>query len=148
MAKFEVISRGGSIGSHDPAVMGEHDTIEQAREHAKRLTKQLTPGERNYYKMGYLVREKKATDSTRKAPARLHRALDAILDARPARDAVTENQERAEMARLGGMARREAYWRELEKPENKNASPTKAAKLMGAKDRIPADCLDLGTLAL
>ncbi len=26
-----------------------------------------------------------ATDSTRKAPARLHRALDAILDARPAR---------------------------------------------------------------
>jgi hypothetical protein len=87
MAKFEVINRGGSIGSHDPAVMGEHDTIEQAREHAKRLTKQLTPGERNYYKMGYLVREKKATDSTRKAPARLHRALDAVLDARPVRDA-------------------------------------------------------------
>jgi hypothetical protein len=65
--------------------MGEHDTIEQAREHAKRLTKQLTPGERNYYKMGYLVREKKATDSTRKAPARLHRALDAVMDARPVR---------------------------------------------------------------
>jgi hypothetical protein len=32
--------------------------------------------------MGYLVREKKATDSTRKAPARLHRALDRVMDAR------------------------------------------------------------------
>ena len=60
MAKFEVVSRGGSIGSHGPSVRGEHDTVEQAREHAKRLTKQLTPGEKSYYKMGYSVREKKA----------------------------------------------------------------------------------------
>jgi hypothetical protein len=34
-----------------------------------------------------LIKAAPAKDSVRKAPARLHRALDAVLDARPARDA-------------------------------------------------------------
>jgi hypothetical protein len=164
MAKFEVISRGGSIGSHDPAVMGEHDTIEQAREHAKRLTKQLTPGERNYYKMGYLVREKKATDSTRKAPARLHRALDAVLDARPARakdsssaffkpgDKVYINRTGKEGVIVAVLAEPRGDneyhvnvgGRMLTLPET--ALEEKSTRGAKVKDRVPADCFDLGVL--
>lgn len=81
MAKFEVVSKGGSIGSHGAYVVGEFDTIEQAREKAKRMTKQLTPGEKKYYDMGYSVRQKKegkAIDSAKRQ--RLHRALDAVMD--------------------------------------------------------------------
>ncbi len=77
--KFEVVSKGGSIGSKGPSIMGEHDTLFQAREHAKRLTKQLTPGERKYYGMGYIVRPKKSVGATDRR-TRLHAALDAVMD--------------------------------------------------------------------
>jgi hypothetical protein len=72
---FQVISKGGSIGSHGPSVRGEHPTIEEAREHAKRLTKQLTPGERSYYGMGYTVKEKR--DSAKVLPVKT--AKDAVV---------------------------------------------------------------------
>jgi hypothetical protein len=80
MAKFDVISKGGSIGSKGPSIMGSHETVEEAREHAKRLTKQLTPGERKYYGMGYQVRPAQDSSPSNRR-ARLHRALDRVLDA-------------------------------------------------------------------
>lgn len=55
---YGVYRKGGSIGeqlNHTP--IRTADTKQEANEIAKRLRKQLTPGEKQYYKMGYVVRE-------------------------------------------------------------------------------------------
>jgi len=56
---FVVTQKGGSIGSgKGPRYKGEvivstHDSLEDARETAKRRNKSLSPGEKGYYGMKY-----------------------------------------------------------------------------------------------
>lgn len=51
--KFEIKLKGGSIGSINDAVYEVVDTVEEAKASVKRRNKQLTPGEKSYYKMKY-----------------------------------------------------------------------------------------------
>lgn len=52
--KFGVFRKGGSIGDNKQATpVKVHDTAEDAKAHAKRLNKLLSPGEKNYYGMKY-----------------------------------------------------------------------------------------------
>ena len=52
--KFGVFRKGGSIGDKKQATpVKVHDTAEDAKAHAKRLNKLLSPGEKNYYGMKY-----------------------------------------------------------------------------------------------
>jgi hypothetical protein len=100
----------------------------------------------------------KATDSVRKAPARLHRALDAVLDARPVRakdrdeEFMTSRELAEEIGKLSCAIksnRTERYGGNEKDAELELARLKKLlVKKSSAKDRIPADCLDLGTLAL
>jgi len=55
--KWGVFLKGGSIGGKKDEPMKVHPSKKEAQEHAKRLRKQLTPGEKSYYKMGYTVKE-------------------------------------------------------------------------------------------
>ena len=106
--------------------------------------------------------KKPATDSARKAPARLHRALDAVLDRAKARDGERELFKVGDHVKsdLGtGVVRRvriddngrPIYTVFMDDP-HATASGILYARNQelkaAAKDRIPADCLDLGTLAL
>ena len=84
----------------------------------------------------------KATDSARKAPARLHRALDAVLDAQPAR---ARDDEEGVCAKCGKPI---IYKGPTQPWLHKRFADGKVCGTALAKDRIPADCLDLGTLAL
>ena len=62
--QYGVYEIGGSIGSpkdgYDPRVGGRlvktFDDKEEAKAYAAKRRKQLTPGEKSYYKMGYVVR--------------------------------------------------------------------------------------------
>lgn len=54
--RYGVFSRGGSVGSKHNGPVETFDTVEDAKQYAARLRKTLTPGERKYYKMGYVVR--------------------------------------------------------------------------------------------
>jgi len=54
--EWGVFSTGGSIGSKNDKPYATYSDKEEARGHAKRLRKQLTPGEKGYYRMGYSVR--------------------------------------------------------------------------------------------
>lgn len=52
--KFGVFRKGGSIGDNKKSEpVKVHDTAEDAKAHAKRLNKLLSPGEKNYYGMKY-----------------------------------------------------------------------------------------------
>ena len=52
--KFGVFRKGGSIGDNKQVTpVKVHDTAEDAKAHAKRLNKLLSPGEKNYYGMKY-----------------------------------------------------------------------------------------------
>ena len=56
---FGVFATGGSIGDvrgRDEKPVHSFNTKEEAKERAKRLRKTLTPGEKSYYKMGYVVK--------------------------------------------------------------------------------------------
>lgn len=53
---YGVFQKGGSIGSHDYFVK-TNLTKDEAKEYAKRLRKTLTPGEKKYYGMTYVVRK-------------------------------------------------------------------------------------------
>ncbi len=55
--KYGVFAKGGSIGTDKPWYV--YDTKEEAKTTAARLRKRLTPGERSYYGMGYVVKEVK-----------------------------------------------------------------------------------------
>lgn len=55
--KYGVFSKGGSIGSSsNDKPVSTHDTKEEAQAKARRMRKQLTKGERGYYKMSYVTR--------------------------------------------------------------------------------------------
>jgi len=56
---FAVHRHGGSIGSGGPVHVKTHETKEDAKEHAKRLNKGLSPGEKSYYGIKYKVSEVK-----------------------------------------------------------------------------------------
>lgn len=61
--KYGVYRKGGSTGTNNGKPVKVCDTAEEAKEHAKRLRKQLSPGEKGYYKLGYTVKPvKEATD--------------------------------------------------------------------------------------
>ena len=52
--KFGVFRKGGSIGDNKKATpVKVHDNEQDAKDHAKRLNKLLSPGEKNYYGMKY-----------------------------------------------------------------------------------------------
>ena len=114
----------------------------------------------------------KATDSARKAPARLHRALDAVLDSARVRDSASTEQvlKSVGFRRVGGSGDSDDWekgvvgvttskstdewwffpggWDEGGRGgKGATALQTRVGGSRG-KDRIPADCLDLGTLAL
>lgn len=56
--KFGVFRKGGSIGDNKQATpVKVHDTAEDAKAHAKRLNKLLSPGEKNYYGMKYHTKQ-------------------------------------------------------------------------------------------
>jgi len=61
--EWGVFSTGGSIGSRNNEPYATYSDKEEARSHAKRLRKQLTPGEKGYYRMGYSVRPLKKSSS-------------------------------------------------------------------------------------
>jgi hypothetical protein len=54
-----VFLKGGSIGTkHDSnKPIKVHDNLEDAKAHAKRMNKLLSPGEKNYYRMKYHVKQ-------------------------------------------------------------------------------------------
>ena len=54
--RYGVFSRGGSVGSKHNDPVATFDNVEDAKQYAARRRKMLTPGERKYYKMGYVVR--------------------------------------------------------------------------------------------
>ncbi len=54
--KHGVFVKGGSIGSDNTKPIKTFDSKEEAHEFAKRRRKALTPGERGYYGMGYVVK--------------------------------------------------------------------------------------------
>jgi len=57
--KYGVFAKGGSIGTKNDKPWYVYDTKEEAKTTAARLRKRLTPGERSYYGMGYVVKEVK-----------------------------------------------------------------------------------------
>lgn len=59
--RYGVFSRGGSVGSKHNDPVATFDNVEDAKQYAARRRKMLTPGERKYYKMGYIVRALKET---------------------------------------------------------------------------------------
>ena len=52
-SKYTVIRTGGSVG--DKSFKKEFDSEEKAKEYAKRMNNQLSPGEKKYYKIKYKV---------------------------------------------------------------------------------------------
>lgn len=55
--KFQVILKGGSAGTDQNKRTGkEFSNKEEAKEYAKRMNKRLSPGEKEYYKMKYVVK--------------------------------------------------------------------------------------------
>tara|TARA_R110000796_G_scaffold227588_1_gene344362 strand:+ start:322 stop:492 length:171 start_codon:yes stop_codon:yes gene_type:complete len=54
----QVISIGGSIGSKD-RVVKEFENHDEAKLYAKSMRKHLSRGEREYYKMSYIVKKVK-----------------------------------------------------------------------------------------
>ena len=52
----QVIQKGGYIGQSNK-VVAEFEDHEEAKAYAKRRRKSLSPGERSYYKMGYIVKK-------------------------------------------------------------------------------------------
>lgn len=63
--RYGVFSRGGSVGSKHNGPIETFDNVEDAKQYAARLRKTLTPGERSYYKMGYVVRALKEAKEAR-----------------------------------------------------------------------------------
>jgi len=58
--KWGVFATGGSIGGAKDEPYATYLGKAKAREHASRLRKQLTPGEKGYYGMGFTVRKIKS----------------------------------------------------------------------------------------
>jgi len=54
--KYGVFAKGGSVGSDNSKPYKVFDTKEEALACAKRYRSQLTPGERDYYKMGFVTK--------------------------------------------------------------------------------------------
>jgi hypothetical protein len=50
-----VVQKGGSIGEQPNRVVKSFDTPEEAKEYAKRMNKNLSPGEKQYYGIKYVV---------------------------------------------------------------------------------------------
>ena len=90
--KFGVFRKGGSIGDNKKATpVKVHDNEQDAKDHAKRLNKLLSPGEKNYYGMKYHskpVSEGSLTESELKGI----RSLGNIVDQRPKGKAVPAQQ--------------------------------------------------------
>jgi hypothetical protein len=55
----QVIRVGGSIGASQSRVVGEFENHEEAKAYAKSMRKYLTPGEKSYYGMSYVVKKVK-----------------------------------------------------------------------------------------
>ena len=55
----QVIRVGGSIGASQSRVVGEFENHEEAKAYAKRMRKYLSPGEKSYYGMSYVVKKVK-----------------------------------------------------------------------------------------
>jgi hypothetical protein len=55
----QVIRVGGSIGASQSRVVVEFKNHEQAKTYAKSMRKYLTPGEKSYYGMSYVVKKVK-----------------------------------------------------------------------------------------
>lgn len=54
---YTVVRTGGSIGeSRAPNIVASYQDKEIAKQHARRLNRGLTPGERGYYRIRYSVR--------------------------------------------------------------------------------------------
>jgi len=54
---YAVIRTGGSIGENrDTNIVTTYEDKEVAKQHARRLNRGLTPGERQYYKIKYSVK--------------------------------------------------------------------------------------------
>ena len=53
---FGVFQKGGSIGQGKDEPLHSFVDKEEAKQKAKRLRQTLTPGEKSYYRMGYIVR--------------------------------------------------------------------------------------------
>lgn len=62
MKPYGVSKLGGSIGEKQ-GIIKSFSTHEEAKEYASRMNKQLTPGEKNYYKIKYKVVNKKNNES-------------------------------------------------------------------------------------
>jgi len=60
--QFGVYPTGGSIGRASPKPYKTFDNKPDAQEYAKRMRKQLTKGEKGYYKMGYVVKPIKSVN--------------------------------------------------------------------------------------
>ena len=108
-----------------------------------------------------LIKAAPAKDSARKAPARLHRALDRVMDARgKAKDAVEGPYDVGYYDKATGiMYSRDVVitagsWDEAMRKAKAGARPgeelyrvsPREKNAVWAKDRVPQDCLDLGTL--
>lgn len=50
-----VVQKGGSVGEQPNRVVKTFNTPEEAKEYAKRMNKQLSPGEKQYYGIKYVV---------------------------------------------------------------------------------------------
>lgn len=55
----QVIRTGGSIGMSNSCIVKVFENHEEAKELAKRLRNQLTPGEKSYYGIRYLIKKVK-----------------------------------------------------------------------------------------
>ena len=53
---YAVIRTGGSIGEKPTNIIATYEDKEIAKQHARRLNRGLTPGERQYYKIKYSVK--------------------------------------------------------------------------------------------
>ena len=56
MLKYGVYSKGGPIGKSEPRLIGYFSNKDEAKLKAKGLNLSLSPGEKKYYGMGYVVR--------------------------------------------------------------------------------------------
>lgn len=54
--KYGVFRVGGNVGSNNDKPVKIFASKEEAKEYAKRLRKQLSPGEKSYYRMSYIVK--------------------------------------------------------------------------------------------
>jgi len=126
VAKFKVILEGGSIGNKGPSVMGEHNTKEAAQAQAKRMTKQLTPGERQYYRMRYKVVEEKPSKTTDRSLLKPKKTKDFLPEPVPVGD-VESVEHKGYTIKLAPKGKYSSYGRfEIIAPSGKVIGQTKS----------------------